>query len=122
MIDKVSDTLGWDRKHAIKALNRKSVTHPLRGRQIGHCGDLEAQRTATRQLDPMKLSELVEGIEERRTEEKIRAGAWLGELAQAPTAGAGCIAALPAPLRLIQRKILSNPPRNRRKFNQVRVS
>jgi hypothetical protein len=81
MIDKVSDTLGWDRKHAIKALNRKSATHPLRGKQIGHCEDLEAQRTATRQLDPMKLSELIEEIKARRNEEKIRAGAWLGELA-----------------------------------------
>ena len=27
MIDEVSDTLGWDRKHTIKALNRQD--HPL---------------------------------------------------------------------------------------------
>lgn len=95
---------------------------------------LNARRAA---LDPMKLSELIEAklqviadligeIEERRAEERSRAGEGDGGRSPAATAGAGCVAALvaiapdastpPAPAEK-----LAKTTTKREKTNQVRV-
>ena len=78
MIDEVSDTLGWDRKHTIKALGRKVSE------------ETKTQLRAIRaDLDPMDLAADIEArlgriftvvahIEEDRQDEIERAGEFLG--------------------------------------------
>ena len=77
MIDEVSDTLGWDRKHTIKALGRK-VSEETKTQ-------LRAIRAIRADLDPMDLAADIEArlgriftvvahIEEDRQDEMERAG------------------------------------------------